>query len=127
MTNVYPKVDAIAMGGTYAPLNTTVNNLSLSTTNGGTSWRHTLTVSTAQTIVLDTWCSTIQFVPSDIPSSPIFIKWWTADAQTAASATNFDIVLTSADSCVQLWVRFNVTRYSIYSATSQTVYTIERP
>lgn len=127
MTNVYPKVDAIAMGWTYAPLNTTVNNLSLSTDNSGTSWRHTLTVAAAQTIVLDTWCSTIQFVPSDIPWSAIFIKRWTADTQTAASATNFDVVLTSADACVQLWVRRNVTRYSIYSATSQTVYTIERP
>ena len=127
MTNVYPKVDAIAMGGTYAPLNTTVNNLSLSTSNSGTSWRHTLTVAAAQTITLDTGCSTIHFIPSDIPAGAIFIKFGTADAQTDASASNFDVVLTPADPCVQLWVRFNVTRYSIYSATSQTVYTIERP
>ena len=127
MTNVEPKVDAIAMGWTYAPLNTTVNNLSLSTSNSGTSWRHTLTVAAAQTITLDTWCSTIHFIPSDIPWSAIFIKFGTVDALTDASATNFDVVLTPADSCVQLWVRRNVTRYSIFSASSQTVYTIERP
>lgn len=127
MTNVEPKVDAIAMGWTYAPLNTTVNNLSLSTSNSGTSWRHTLTVTTAQTVILDTWCSTIQFVPSVSPTAPIFIKFWTVTTQTTASASNFDIVLSATDPSVQLWVRRDVTRYSIYSWTSQTVHTIERP
>ena len=127
MTNVEPKVDSIAMGWTYAPLNTTVFNLALSTSNSGTSWRHTLTVTTAQTITLDTGCSTIHFIPSDIPSGAIFIKFGTSWSQTTASATNFDVVLTPADSCVQLWVRINVVSYSIYSASSQTVYTIERP
>lgn len=43
-SNVTPSVEPIPMGGTYAPLNSTLTNLALSTANGGTSGRHTLTV-----------------------------------------------------------------------------------
>lgn len=53
MTNVQAEVDQIPMGQVSAPLNSTTFNLSLSTTNGGTSGRHTLTVAAAATKAFD--------------------------------------------------------------------------
>lgn len=126
MSNSQQEVDPINMGSTYAPLNSSCVNLSLSTTNSGTSGRHTLTVAAAATITLDTTCRTIEFIPSVTPTSPIFIKFKQAGAQTDASATNFDEVITESKSFIQVWVMSYTTTYSIYSAVSQTVFTIER-
>jgi len=125
MTKAVPKIETISMGTVAAPLNSTVANEALLTTTG-TSWRYTLTVSTAQTITLDEWCSSLELIPSDIPTAPIFIKRGNQAWQWVASATNFDEVLTPVKPTCQVWVQNFCNSYSIFSASSQTVYTIER-
>jgi len=125
MTKAVPKIETITMGTVAAPLNSTVLNKSLSSTTG-TAWRYTLTVTTAQTKTLDEWCSSIEFIPSAVPTAAIFIKRWNSSWQWTASATNFDEILTAAKPTCQVWVDVFCNSYSIYSGTSQTVYTIER-
>lgn len=115
------------MGNIAAPLNSTVFNQSLTTDNSGTSGRHTLNVGGAQPITLSTICSTIEFIPTVIPAWPIYIKWHTTSVTSAATASNFDEVITDAKPALQVGIMPFVTGYSIYSASNQTVHTIERP
>jgi len=91
------QVEPISMGNTYAPLNSTVPNLSLSSANGGTADRNVLDVAAAVTISMDTACGTIEFKPMFAPSSPIYIKWGTPASQTVATATVWDEVITEAN------------------------------
>lgn len=109
------------------PLNSTLPNLALLTSNWGTSWRFALTVATtAQSIKFDRTAENIRFKPSDVPTSFIFIKWHTDTITDSASATNFDETIGIGDPAgIQLWIRTWVVWYSIFSAVSQTVYTIE--
>lgn len=105
--------------GYSVPLNSTMPNLA--------SWaaRAVLTIGAAQTITFDPKTTTIEFIPSDIPTAPIFIKRGTLAWQTAASATVFDDIITPAKPAIQVWVAENCPSYSIFG-TSGTVYTIER-
>lgn len=103
------------------PLNATVTNL-----NSGITARNTLTVAAAQTVTFDANTTNIEFIPSVAPTGPIFIKRGTPAGQTVASATAFDEVITPCKPAIQVGVKFWCTSYSIYSGSSQTVYTIER-
>lgn len=126
MTKAVPKIETITMGTVAAPLNSTVLNRSLLTTTG-TSWRHTLSVtSTAQTITFDEWASTIEFLTDDIPVAPIYIKWWNQAWQGVASSTNFDEKICACKPTIQVGITNFCNSYSIVSASSQTVQTIER-
>jgi hypothetical protein len=126
MTKAVPKIETITMGTVAAPLNSTVLNRSLLTTTG-TSWRHTLSVtSTAQTITFDEWASSVEFITDDIPVAPIYIKWWNQAWQEAASSTNFDEKLCAGKCPIQVGITNFCNSYSIVSASSQTVQTIER-
>lgn len=123
----HPEVDPIVMGQSFAPLNSTIPCLYVSW-DWGTSDRNVITTGVAQKIVFDAdkVVRGIRFKPSDVPTAPIFIKWHTAISTTTASATVFDEVLTPWDAAgIQLGVRDITTGYSIYSSTTQTVYTIE--
>ncbi len=126
MSNQVKEVDAIHMWTTYAPLNSTTVNLALSSSNWGTAGRAVLTVAAAATITLDLNCRTLEIIPSVVPTSPIFVKFKQAWSQWVASATNFDEVITEGKPFIQTWIMDYTTTYSIYSAVSQTVYTIER-
>jgi hypothetical protein len=103
------------------PLNSSVANL-----NSGITARNTLTVAAAQTIIFNEKTGSIEFIPSVSPTWPIFIKRGTASSQLAASATVFDDVITPCKPAIQVGIQQNIVSYSIYSGSSQTVYTIER-
>lgn len=106
--------------GYAVPLNSALPNLA--------SWaaRAVLTVAAAQTITMDSKAESVEFIPSDTPSAAIFIKRWTSSGQTAASATVFDEVISPTKPAIQVSIPMNVPSYSIFSSSSQTVYTIER-
>lgn len=114
-------IEPVQMWQDSAPINSTVQNY-----NSGTAARNTLTVASAQTVTFSTECGSLEFVPSAIPSAPIFIKWGNTSGQLTASATVFDEILTPCKPAIQVGVTPYCNSYSIFSWTSQTVYTIER-
>lgn len=122
MTQVWqPWVDPVSMGNTYAPINSSIPNISPNKVISVTSTSTQYTVSP--------WCRTIELVPTIVPSSPIYIKFQTqATTSPVASATDFDEVLTESKPAVQLWFGRLPwqDKFAIFSIANQTVLCIER-
>jgi len=119
MSKTTPWIEHIPMGQTSAPLNSSVFNKAST---------KVITTGAAQTITTSDWCKSIEFIPSVIPTAPIFIKYQTSAGQGNATATDFDEVLTEAKPSCQVW--YDIFGYqnsfSIFSTSTQTVYYIER-
>ena len=115
-----PEIKSIPMWSVSAPINSTLANQAT-----GICAVVTVAASTAQTVTLPTYGSSIEIIPVDIPSTPIFIEWWFG-SQTPASATVFDEVLTPCKPTCQVWAETTLTTFSIFSTTATTVYIIIR-
>ena len=123
MKNRKSKIRWVSMGNTFAPLNTTLQNLA----SGQPEARINVT-STAQTITFDPNATTVEITPDNIPTAPIFIKWYNATTatQTPASATVFDEVISQTKGFFQDSIDYWVISFSIWSSQPQTVSMIER-